>query len=498
MADSDIPSPARPAYDPITLLNAQPVMVAVIDPATYTVQFQNATGLATLGDLAGQTCYQAIAGCPAPCSFCKMPEAVRTGTITSSEVPVSNERHLLVQWSKAVTEDGRAHVIETITDVTEHKRMEEAAHRAEKMEALGRLAGGTAHDLNNLLTVIAGAIELVSDGRVAAPSGYDANQQIRRAVARAAQLMRRLTAFSHTQLVQPAALDLNEALAALEPQVRSLCGPQIEVTVAAKEEGLGILADPRQIEHIVLVLAGNACDAMPAGGQLTLCTAAELIGPHDADARQLRPGRFARLDVRDTGCGIEPHVREHLFEPYFHRAGRTGRGLGLASVYGMARQCGGSIEVASEPNAGTTFTLWFPCIEAEPALTAPVPPTAPVQEQASILVVEDDDDVRLAVGDMLRRAGYQVREACDGLDALRQLRGMAASPHLTITDVMMPRMSGPQLVRHLETAVPGVKVLYMSGYAGEALEPVGRQPVAFIQKPFGARELLRKVRQLLG
>jgi signal transduction histidine kinase/CheY-like chemotaxis protein len=426
-----------------------------------------------------------------------MPEAVRTGTMTMSEVPVSNERHLLVQWSKAVTEDGRTHVIETITDVTERKRMEEAAHRTEKMEALSRLAGGTAHDINNLLTVIAGASELVSDGRVVAASGYDPIQQIRQAVSRAAELMRGLTAFSHSQLVRPAALDLNAALATVEPQVRSLCGPRVEVTVAAKEEGLRIVADPRQIEHILLVLARNACDAMPAGGHLTLCAAGELIGPHAAAERKLRPGRFARLDVRDTGCGIDSHVLEHLFEPYFLRAGRTGRGLGLASVYGMMRQCGGSIGVASERNVGTTFTLWFPCVEAEPALCASEPPSVP-HEQSTILIVEDDDDVRLAVGDMLKRAGYQVQEASDGLDALQQLCSMAATPHLTITDVMMPRMSGPQLVRHLHSVMPAAKVLYMSGYAGEALEPVGEQPVAFIQKPFGARELLRKVREVIG
>jgi two-component system, cell cycle sensor histidine kinase and response regulator CckA len=193
--------PMKPSYDPQSLLNAQPVMVAVIDPASYTIQFQNDTGLQRLGNLSGRTCYEAIAGCPAPCAFCKMPEAMSTGEVTVNEVCLPNKQHLLVQWSKADTVDGRTHIIETITDVTAQKRLEEAAQKAEKMEALSRLAGGMAHDINNLLTVILCASEHIAHG-VGRPA-VDSARQIQGAVDRAAELTRRLVAFSHHQMVEP-------------------------------------------------------------------------------------------------------------------------------------------------------------------------------------------------------------------------------------------------------------------------------------------------------
>ena len=189
--------PMRPQYDPQSLLNAQPVMVAVIDPASYTIQFQNETGLQQLGDLSGRSCYEAIAGCPAPCAFCKMPQAMSTGEVTVNEVCLPNKQHLLVQWSKAVTHDGRTHIIETITNVTAQKRMEEAAQKAEKMEALGRLAGGMAHDINNLLTVILCASEQISHGMSSSRSTVDPIRQIQGAVDRAADLTRRLLSLIH-------------------------------------------------------------------------------------------------------------------------------------------------------------------------------------------------------------------------------------------------------------------------------------------------------------
>lgn len=487
----------RPAYDPQALLNAQPVMVAIIDPASYLIQFQNETGMKKLGDLAGRTCYEAIAGCPTPCSFCKMPEAVQSGAMTMNEVTVSNDQHLLVQWSKAVTEDGRTHVIETITDVTAHKRLEEAAHRAEKMEALSRLAGGTAHDMNNLLTVITGASELVSHSKESRESTYDPVRQIQSAVGRAGELMRRLIAFSHRQMVQPTTLDLNAVLGELESRIRTLSGRGIHMTMAITADSLPILADRQQIEQIIMTLAGNACEAMPHGGQLTLSTTREAIGQDVAEELRVKPGMFVRLDVRDTGSGIDRDTQAHLFEPYFTRTGfQTGRGLGLASVYGMVRQCGGSIEVASELHVGSVFTLWFPFSEHEPVLSAADPPVDS-DGHATILLVEDDDDVRMAVSDMLKHAGYQVQEACDGVDALRKMRGMASSPHLAITDVMMPRMTGPQFVRQIHAAMPTTKVLYMSGYTDQMLEPIEGQTLRFIQKPFSASELMRKVRETL-
>jgi two-component system, cell cycle sensor histidine kinase and response regulator CckA len=495
---TDAGRPRRAAYDPQALLNAQPVMVAVIDPASYIVQFQNETGMKKLGDIGGRTCHEAIVGCPVPCSFCKMPEAVRSGGMTMNEVAVSNNQHLLVQWSTAITDDGRTHVIETITDVTAHKRLEEAAHRAEKMEALGRLAGGTAHDINNLLTVITGASELVAHRKDLRDSTYDPIQQLQHAVGRIGELMRRLIAFSHHQQIHPTTLDLNAVVSELEPRIRLCCGQAIDAQVASKAASMPIIGDPHQIEQIIMTLVDNACEAMLSGGHLVLSTTTEVIGPEEAEERNVKPGMFARLDLRDTGHGIDPGTQAHLFEPYFARAHlQAGRGLGLASVYGMVRQCGGCIDVESEPGVGSLFSLWFPSSEQEPVLS---PVARPLESDGhdTILLVEDDDDVRLAVSDMLKRAGYQVQEACDGLDALRQMQSMTASPHLTITDVIMPRMTGPQFAKQMHAAMPSTKILYMSGYTDQLLEPMGSQPLAFIQKPFSAGELIRKVRETLS
>ena len=489
--------PMRPQYDPQSLLNAQPVMVAVIDPASYTIQFQNETGLQQLGDLSGRSCYEAIAGCPAPCAFCKMPQAMSTGEVTVNEVCLPNKQHLLVQWSKAVTHDGRTHIIETITNVTAQKRMEEAAQKAEKMEALGRLAGGMAHDINNLLTVILCASEQISHGMSSSRSTVDPIRQIQGAVDRAADLTRRLVAFSHHQMVQPCLLDLNVVLTELAPQIRPLVGKGISLELVLDSKPAPVLIDRQQIEQIVTVLVSNAREAMPDGGRLSVSTHTDTLDEDSAREQAVKAGGYVHLIVSDTGCGIPAEVQAHLFEPFFVRKGEeTGRGLGLASVYGMVRQHGGYILVASERASGTKFTVALPRSEhVQPALPVSV---APVSEGSdSILLVEDDEDVRMAVSDMLKLAGYVVQEACDGMDALRRLQGMTAPPSLVLTDVMMPRMTGPQLAKQICTIVPAIQVLYMSGYTDHILEPVGGRPLAFLRKPFTAKELTRKVCEIL-
>lgn len=491
MAGSELPM--RPSYDPQSLLNAQPVMVAVIDPASYTIQFQNETGLQRLGDLAGRSCYEAIAGCPAPCAFCKMPQALSTGDVTVNEVCLPNKQHLLVQWTKAVTNDGRTHIIETITDVTAHKRLEAAAHKAEKMEALSRLAGGMAHDINNLLTVILCASEHIAHGSGSSRSAVDPVRQIHGAVDRAAELTRRLVAFSHHQMVEPCQLDLNVVLDELQPQIRALAGKAISLETACDAKPAPVLVDRQQIEHIVTVLVTNARDAMPNGGSLTVSTTAETVNEDMAREHAVKAGAYVRLIVEDTGCGIAPEVQAHLFEPFFVRKGEeTGRGLGLASVYGMVRQNGGFITVATEQNAGTQFTVALPRSEQVQSWVPSSAGPAPARGE-TVLLVEDDEDVRLAVRDMLSVAGYAVQEACDGMDALERLRTMTSPPSLVLTDVMMPRMTGPQLAKQIYAMMPEVQVLYMSGYSDRILEPVGGRVLAFIRKPFTAKELTRKV-----
>jgi len=492
MAGSELPM--RPSYDPQSLLNAQPVMVAVIDPSSYKIQFQNKTGLQQLGDLSGRSCYEAIAGCPAPCAFCKMPQAMSTGEVTVNEVCLPSKQYLLVQWSKAATQDGRTHIIETITDVTAQKRVEEAAQKAEKMEALSRLAGGMAHDINNLLTVILCASEQVSQS---SRPMVDPIRQIHSAVDRAAELTRRLVAFSHHQMVQPSLLDLNRVLNELDPQIRSLVGKGISLEMALQPEPAPVVVDRQQIEQIVTVLVSNAREAMPNGGRLIVSTVANTVDEDTAREQAVKAGAYMQLAVRDTGCGIPTEMQAHLFEPFYGRKGEEpGRGLGLASVYGIVRQNGGFITVASERHEGTVFTVALPRSEqVQPVFTTCV---APISDGAhTILLVEDDEDVRMAVSDMLKIAGYTVQEACDGLDAFQRLQGMTSPPSLVLTDVMMPRMTGPQLANQIYATMPAIQVLYMSGYTDHVLEPVDGRPLAFIRKPFTAKELTRKVCETL-
>jgi signal transduction histidine kinase len=472
-------------------------MVAVIDPANYTIQFQNETGLQRLGDLSGRSCYEAIAGCPAPCAFCKMPHALTTGEVTVNEVCLPNKQHLLVQWSKAATHDGRTHIIETITDVTAHKRLEEAAQKAEKMEALSRLAGGMAHDINNLLTVILCASEQIAHGTQHSKSTVDSVVQIHGAVDRAAELTRRLVAFSHHQMVQPCQLDLNVVLNELKAQICALAGKDISLEMAIEAKPAPVLVDRQQIEHILTILVSNARDAMPNGGSLTLSTTSDTVTEEIASEHHVKQGPYVYLIVRDTGCGIAPDVQAHLFEPFFLRKEQeTGRGLGLASVYGMVRQNGGFIMVASERKIGTQFTVALPRSEL---VESWMPPSArpPLTGRETILLVEDDKDVRMAVSDMLTMAGYSVQEAGDGMEALERLQSMATPPTLILTDVMMPRMTGPQLANQIHAVMPAVQILYMSGYTDRILERVGGR-LAFIRKPFTSKELIRKVSESMS
>jgi len=489
----------RSSYDPQELLNAQPVIVAVIDPPTYKVQFQNETGLNKFGDISGQTCHEKIAGCPAPCSFCKMSEAVSTGSMTMNEVPLPNNQWVLIQWSKAVTADGRTHVIETITDITERKRLEDSARRAEKMEALGRLAGGVAHDLTNLLTVITGASEQVCRRAEDRQPIQGPIKQIQDAVGQAAELMHNLVAFSHHQVAEPTVLDLNKILTETEPKIRQLIGDAILLTVAVIAEAGSVVIASQQIEDIIRHVVANARDAMPQGGQLKISTSLRTVTEVVAQEQAVRPGIYVELAVYDTGRGIDPEIQAHLLEPFFVREQfQRGRGLGLASLYGIVRQGGGFVEVSSKLGVGSVFRICLPQSGQAQTDRAPVNQPETIAGGQTILLVEDDVDVRVAVRDMLRQTGYQVQEAADGIEALSLLSKATVYPQLILTDVMMPRMTGPQLAKRIDALMPMVKVLYMSGYANESLESVKGQRLAFIPKPFNSRDLLRKVRETLA
>ena len=382
-------------------------------------------------------------------------------------------------------------IVTNYRDVTERRRLEEQFREAQKMESVGRLAGGVAHDFNNLLTVIVNAAELAASDLPAESEARRDLAAVQEAAARAATLTQRLLAFARRQIVQPSAVDLNALLADMGQLLRRLLGEDVELD-APPEGATPAIArvDRGLIEQVVVNLAVNARDAMPDGGRLTLRAAPADAG--DAD-------RFVALTVSDTGCGMSEEVRRHLFEPFFTtKAAGKGTGLGLATCYGIVQQSGGRIEVESAVGEGTTVRVFLPCAAAaDVAPVRPAPRRAP-RGSESILVVEDEAALRDLAVRVLGAAGYRVRAAADADEALA-LAGREGAPALLLTDVVMPRMDGRELARRFREAAPGAKVLFMSGYTDDALLRSGEFPpgVALLPKPFAPAALLEAVRRAL-
>jgi two-component system cell cycle sensor histidine kinase/response regulator CckA len=394
-------------------------------------------------------------------------------------------------------------------DVTERKRAEgqlrltqEQFRQAQKMEAVGRLAGGIAHDFNNLLTAILSYSELaLTDLRAGDPIREDI-QQIREAGLRAAELTRQLLAFSRRQLFQVRSLSLNDVVIHSERMLQPLMGDDVEIRLGLSPTLAHTRADAGQLEQVLLNLAVNARDAMPSGGTLTLTTATVEVGD-DAAARwgHLVPGAYVTLSVQDTGTGMSPEVQERIFEPFFTTKGPgQGTGLGLSTVYGIVKQSGGHIFVSSEPGGGSTFTIYLPASAPAPE---PAPAEPPGQEaqgtSETVLLVEDEDLVRQLTREILLRNGYRVLEAADGAEALRVVTQYEGEIDLMVTDVVMPRMSGNELVGHARPLRPGMRVLYVSGYSEEAIARHGQltEGIELLSKPFTPGVLTAKVRQIL-
>jgi len=483
-------------YDPRSLLNSQPVIVTVIDPDTHRVQFQNATGTAKFGDITDLRCHDKIAGSASPCAFCKMPETVATGQMTSNEVPLPNGQYLLVQWAKTVTADGRTHVIESITDISERKRMEQALTQAQKMEAVGRLAGGIAHDFNNLLTIINGQCDLLMDQLAYHAAGKQLTA-VREAGRRASALTKKLLAFARHEFLEQQVVSINTIITELLPLLQRLIGEHIEIMTRLDESAGEIRIDPLQFEQVLMNLALNARDAMPRGGMLVLETKTVAVLASTTSVYTGPPsGDYVRVSVKDSGCGMDKETLSHVFEPFFSTKGvGHGTGLGLATVYGLVKQNGGYVEVASEVGKGSLFTILIPRIT--PQIESTTLAAAPLK--GTILVVEDEKGVRDFIGGVLRQEGYTVLEAGDGEEALALLNVYRTTCTLIVTDVIMPRMNGPALVERLRSAYPSLKVLYVSGYTGDTIKQNGlsaKEP--FLQKPFAPHVLTYKVTELLA
>jgi PAS domain S-box-containing protein len=405
-------------------------------------------------------------------------------------------RTILCEWfnTPLIDPSGRfVGVVSMAQDITERRRLEEQYTQAQKMEAVGRLAGGIAHDFNNALTVITGYGHVVLGELPADSPARPHVGEMVEAGERAAELVRRLLAFSRKSVLAPKVLDLNEVVRGLEGMLRRLLGEDIDL-VARLQPGLGrVRADPGQLEQALFNLAANARDAMPRGGRLTVETA-------DVPAGEGR-GPQVLLAVTDTGCGMTAEVRARAFEPFFTTKEKgKGTGLGLAMVHGFVRQSGGQVEVCSEPGRGTTFKLYLPRAREEVAgrTPHPAPPAAP-RGAETVLLVEDEESVRALVRQVLRGRGYAVLEAGDGARALRVAEIHLRPIHLLLTDVVMPGVGGRELAERLLALHPEARVLFTSGYTDDAVVRHGvlEEEVHFLHKPFSPADLAQKVREVL-
>ena len=399
--------------------------------------------------------------------------------------------------------DEITHFIATKQDITERKALEGQLQQASKMEAVGRLAGGVAHDFNNLLTVINGYSELLladfsPDTKT---SGY--LKEIIEAGVRAASLTRQLLAFSRHQVLNPQVLDLNTLVSNMEKMLRRLIGEDIILrTVLAPALGQ-VMADPGQVEQVLMNLAVNARDAMPMGGHLTLETRnVELDQDYGQNHPTVKPGPYVMVAVADTGVGMTLETKARIFEPFFttKEIGK-GTGLGLATVYGIVKQSGGSIWVYSEPGQGTVFKVYFPMVSGTPKpTTLATAETDSASGTETILLVEDEEGVRSLVRAALMAGGYDVLETEDAEKAIALCASHPGPIDLLLTDVIMPEMSGPIVANKIAALRPGIKVLYMSGYTDDAVlhHGVVSQEMPFIQKPFSTGELRKKIREVLG
>jgi two-component system, cell cycle sensor histidine kinase and response regulator CckA len=405
-------------------------------------------------------------------------------------IPLHNDQGVLLKW------------LGITSDADDEKRSEERLRQAQKMEATGRLAGGVAHDFNNLLTAISGYNGFLMESLSNEPTLLGYTREVQGAAERAAALTRQLLTFSSRQASQPKSVDLNLAVHHIHNLLRRVIGEDIELSTNLRTNLWSARVDPVQLDQVMMNLAVNARDAMPDGGQLMFETSNVIVSPAEAiDARAI-PGEYVLLQVRDTGAGMDADTKSRLFEPFFTTKEKgKGTGLGLSIVYGVVQQSGGFIVVESEPGSGSTFRIYFPRCDA--ALENEDPGTLLAESSAAtagetILLVEDDPSVRQLAAALLRAEGYRILEATRPAEALAIVAKHGDPIGLLLTDVLMPGMRGNELAQRLREMLPGLRVLYFSGYSDSTfLNPGALKGAGFLQKPFRGFELLRAVRDAL-
>ncbi len=427
------------------------------------------------------------------------------------------ERHLICRQGVSIPVEIAASVVDftgerTILaiarDISERKRGEEALRmteaqlrQAQKLEAIGRLAGGVAHDFNNLLTVMSGYSDLLLMRLPIEDANRREIEEIKKAAMRASGLTRQLLAFSRKQVLQPVAVDLNAVVIDLERMLRRLIGEDIQFATQLGS-GIGrVLADPSQVEQVIMNLVVNARDAMPKGGRIVLGTGETHLGPSRVyEGEPGRPGPYVRLSVSDTGCGMSEEIRAHIFEPFFttKEAGK-GTGLGLSTVYGIVRQSGGCIEIDSAPGKGSTFHIYLPQTTAAPMANGEGKRNGDAAGGGeTVLLAEDEELVRDVTRQMLEMSGYTVLVAKNGEEALELCERHPEPIHLMVTDVVMPNLNGPDLAARVKSIRPKMGVIFLSGYSSMMGEVAFPTPEAhFLQKPFSPDALIAKVREVL-
>jgi PAS domain S-box-containing protein len=425
----------------------------------------------------------------------------RAHEVTAVDRSGKRGNYLVSNWG--IVENGRLlRVWGSIRDVTELKELEDQLRQAQKMESMGRLAGGVAHDFNNLLTIINGYSEILMGKLSQGDPLREYAVLVNKAGERAGSLTKQLLTFSRQQVIQPKPMDLNSAVRETESMLRSLIGEDISLLIRLGPQVCWVLADPDQIHQVLMNLVANARDAMPHGGRLIIETTEAVI---DEKYRRSHPdataGRFALMTVVDTGCGIDEATRQKIFEPFFTtKEPGKGTGLGLATVYGIIHQLKGWIDVESEPGLGATFRIYLPCGEESPETGENALARKSVQPGSeTILLVEDQQDVRGFARTALESNGYRVIEAASGIEAIGLSGRYPGVIHMMITDVVMPGMDGRALADQLKVQRPEMKVLFMSGYTADVIvqRGIADNVVGILQKPFSHVALAGKVREVL-